>query len=404
MADVQSLLFASAAARVGFVLIFVVACFKSEARQAFRFWTASITGSAVSVLLVYSDPSYPYYPAVRGAVIYTVIGFSMSCVWAGGGIFFGCATAKVRFTIMGFMPGMVYGFTRALGAPPDLVVLLVIATLAYSSATIARLFLRRRQRHYLPSQVLVGVALTAYSVVLAFSAILIAVKLLVPGVIPDTRSAEISLSLFIDQIASVLVYVGLIAMSLEDAQDRIMTLATTDSLTGLANRRGVQEQTAAVISACRRANRPAAVFIADLDHFKSINDRYGHNGGDAVLTEFARRLSAYSRRGQDVTGRWGGEEFLAVVGNMTLADATSFADGFRRHVSETSFDIGNERIAVTVSIGVAAVDCRDPSLGQAVREADEALYDAKRNGRNRVSSHTDNRPTVGRPTAGAAHP
>ncbi len=386
MVDVTTLLFASSTARAGFILIFLIASFKSEARVAFGYWTVSIISSAAALLLIYSDSSYPYFAAGRGTVIYAIVGLSLSSIWAGGRTFFGFGVDKVRFAIMGLFPGLVYGGAHLFGMKPIAAVLLTIATLSFLMAVAARPFLARNRRRYLPSQLLVGAALVAYSVALALSVVLIIVRVRAFGAITQPSMTEIALSLFIDQLMGVLTYVGLIAMSLEDAQVRLKAIALMDPLTGLANRRGVQSRTAALIMACRCAKRPVAVLIVDLDHFKSINDRYGHVSGDMVLKEFADRLSSHCRREQDVTGRWGGEEFLAVLRDTTLEQAIDIAEQLCRRVSETQFDIGGQAIVVTVSIGVAAIDDHISALEHAVKKADEALYDAKRNGRNRVCS------------------
>ncbi|PYE30537.1 diguanylate cyclase (GGDEF)-like protein [Rhizobium sp. PP-F2F-G38] len=384
MIDIHTLLFASVTARTGFILIFLIASFRSEARLAFRFWSASILGSAVGVMLIYSDPNYPYFLAARGMLIYAIIGISLSCIWAGGRVFSGGRVNKAVFAVMGLTPGLVYGGARFLGLVPDIVVLLTIVTLVASTAIAARAFLARKRAGYLPSQLLVSVALSTYSLALTASLVMIAFRLLTPGGVPDLQAADISLALFIDQLTSVLIYVGLVSMSLEDVQARMKELATTDPLTGLANRRGVQEQTSALIAACNRAKRPLSVLIADLDHFKSINDHYGHDCGDMVLREFARRMSCLCRRGQDVTGRWGGEEFLVVLSDMTPAEAVCFAEQLLKRISEELFDIGKQKIAVTVSIGVAGFCSGVTPLAVAVTAADEALYEAKRNGRNCV--------------------
>jgi diguanylate cyclase (GGDEF)-like protein len=372
------------------MIIFIIASFRSEARVAFRFWTASIFGSSIGMLLIYSDPHYPYFLATRWMGIYIIIGFSLSCLWAGGHAFFGRTVDKAGFALMGLVPGIVYGSARTFNLLPDMAVALTIVTLTAFTAVGAYPFIRKRRRRYLPSQLLVGFALSSYSIALAASFVLIVVRLLVSGTVPAPGVSDITLALCIDQLMSVLVYVGLVAMSLEDVQIRMKELATTDPLSGLANRRGVQDRASDVIGACRRANRPMAVLIMDLDHFKSINDRYGHDGGDIVLKEFARRLSLHCRRDHDVTGRWGGEEFLALLNNMTLLEAVAFAERFCHSVSEEPFNIGDQEFNVTVSIGVAEIDRRAPCLDQTLKAADEALYEAKRRGRNRVHSFETN--------------
>lgn len=389
MVDIPTLLFASFTARTGFIVIFLIASFRSEARIAFRFWSASILGSMVGVLLMYSDPHYPYFPPARGTVIYIILGLSLSSVWAGGCAFFARRASQVRFVVMGLVPGLVYGGASAVGTPPDLVVMLTMATLVGSSATAAGTFLIRGGRRYLPSQLLVGLALAAYSVALVASIIVMALRILMPGPGSGPQTLDAFLPLLIDQLMSVLTYVGLFAMSLEDVQMRMKELATTDPLTGLANRRGVQEKTSPLIGANLRAKRPMVAMMVDLDHFKAINDRYGHDCGDAVLREFARRLAAHCQRIQDVTGRWGGEEFLAVLCDMTLAEAVRFAERLCLRVSEEPFDIGEQKIPVTVSIGVAEIVTDAAPLDQAVRKADAALYEAKRSGRNRVRGYDD---------------
>lgn len=386
MLDLQALLLASAAARIGFILIFMVESFRSEARLAFRFWTASVFSSTVGLLLLYQDPQYPYLPADRGAVIYGIFGFSLACFWAGGRLFFGRAVHWLRFAIAGAIPGLTYGTAHSLGCRPGLVLLLALATMVLTTAHGAQPYLVRSGRRYLPSQLLVGLAMASYSLVMAGSVLLLSLEILSPGMLPGDPMSQIAPAVFIDQFMSVLTYVGLIAMSLEHIQSRIKELAILDPLTGLANRRGVQEGAAALIAACQRAGRPMAVLIADIDHFKSVNDRYGHNSGDAVLREFGRRLVALSRREQDVVGRWGGEEFLLVLDDMSLRDATVFAERLRQQVAEVPFDIGDQSITVTVSIGIAWIDIPPPPLEQAVRRADAALYDAKRGGRNRVQT------------------
>lgn len=391
MIETYTLLFASVSARVGFIIIFMIASFRSEARVAFRFWTASIFASSIGVLLIYSDPHYPYFPAVRGMWIYIIIGFSLSCLWAGGHAFFGRTVQKAGFALMGLVPGIVYGSARIVDLSPDVAVALTIASLTAFTAAGAYPFVRgRRHRRYLPSQLLVGVALSAYAIALATSFVLIVVRLIVSGAVPTPGASDIALALFIDQLMSVLVYVGLVAMSLEDVQMRMKQLATIDPLSGLANRRGVQERASEVIEACGRANRPMAVLIMDLDHFKSVNDRYGHDGGDTVLKEFASRLSMHCRRNHDVTGRWGGEEFIVLLKDTTMLEAVAFAERFCRDVSVEPFIVEYQAFHVTVSIGVAEIDLSTPRFDQTLKAADEALYEAKRRGRNRVhSSRTD---------------
>jgi diguanylate cyclase (GGDEF)-like protein/PAS domain S-box-containing protein len=175
------------------------------------------------------------------------------------------------------------------------------------------------------------------------------------------------------------------ARLLEELADQ----ARTDALTALANRRHASETLAAEVERARRYGRPLAVVLFDLDHFKNVNDDLGHAAGDAVLRCFGDVLRA-NARGTDVVARWGGEEFLAILHEADLDAASAFADRVRGALSSTQplarFSSDDERRTVTVSAGVAAMrpgEEIDPDA--LVRRADEALYDAKESGRDRVA-------------------
>ncbi|MFA7268673.1 MAG: diguanylate cyclase [Sterolibacterium sp.] len=161
-------------------------------------------------------------------------------------------------------------------------------------------------------------------------------------------------------------------------------LATTDPLTGLPNRRHfidrLEEELARVL---RLEGQNAAVLMLDLDHFKQVNDTYGHAVGDALLKHFAALLREGLRK-IDTGGRVGGEEFAIILPGADLAAARVFAERLRRKVAETPATQENQIIPMTVSIGISAVNASDASPDAALLRADEALYRAKNAGRNRV--------------------
>ena len=160
-------------------------------------------------------------------------------------------------------------------------------------------------------------------------------------------------------------------------QVELITLATTDSLTGLLTRRAFVEAAERMV---RRVDSGHffSVLICDLDKFKSINDTYGHEIGDLVL----RKVSEEARLTDVPIGRLGGEEIAFLV-NARLEDAVEFAECFRQSVSGLAIRGGNQTIAITCSIGVAEWESGD-TLDSLLRRADVALYEAKRSGRNRV--------------------
>jgi diguanylate cyclase (GGDEF)-like protein len=157
--------------------------------------------------------------------------------------------------------------------------------------------------------------------------------------------------------------------------------ATTDPLTGVLNRRGFFEATGEVMESNRAGMTPVSLLAFDLDRFKSINDRFGHDGGDAVLEMFAEVVRK-TMRASDVIGRLGGEEFVAMVSG-TLAEAAVAAERVRSAFAAAEIVLEGQRIPATVSIGIA---CGSPlaAVETLITRADVALYRAKANGRNRI--------------------
>lgn len=169
------------------------------------------------------------------------------------------------------------------------------------------------------------------------------------------------------------------------ARELLRMQATHDPLTGLFNRAAILEALEREVVRSNREKHPMAVIMADLDHFKAINDTHGHQAGDAVLQEMSHRMQA-SFRAYDSVGRYGGEEFLIVVPNSELVLAFELAERLRQNISAQPVSFDQVTIPVTVSLGVAGSTAERNQPAQLLRYADEALYAAKRNGRNRVES------------------
>jgi diguanylate cyclase (GGDEF)-like protein len=160
-------------------------------------------------------------------------------------------------------------------------------------------------------------------------------------------------------------------------------LARTDALTGLANRRAFDEAAEQEVERARRYNTPLALVMADLDHFKAINDRHGHHIGDRVLQHFAHVLSE-SVRNIDLVGRWGGEEFAILMPGTDLEEAAQVAERMRQAILAAVPPLDDHECAYTASFGVAAFRVDTPTMVSLLGRADTALYRAKENGRNRV--------------------
>jgi two-component system cell cycle response regulator len=167
--------------------------------------------------------------------------------------------------------------------------------------------------------------------------------------------------------------------------DNSLELAVTDTLTGLHNRRFMTSQAGALVQRASEGGEPVSALLVDIDHFKRINDTFGHDVGDEVLKEFALRL-ATNVRGVDLACRYGGEEFVVIMPDTALSDALRIAERLRLHVAGTPFRApGLESpLSVTISVGVACTDGAYDSPEALLKRADEAVYEAKAHGRNQV--------------------
>ena len=162
-------------------------------------------------------------------------------------------------------------------------------------------------------------------------------------------------------------------------------MAVTDGLTGLHNRRYLDSHLETLFDRAVSRRRPLSLMITDLDRFKSINDAHGHDGGDDVLREFAKRLRK-NVRGIDLACRFGGEEFVVVMPDTEPHIAEKVAERIRAEIEKTPFSIGRSgaAIPVTVSVGVSSLLRGPDSVADLMKRADVALYEAKSGGRNRV--------------------
>ena len=172
--------------------------------------------------------------------------------------------------------------------------------------------------------------------------------------------------------------------SLIQAREELRDLAMHDALTRLLNRRAIMDFLAAELGRAAREQKPVTVMMVDIDHFKSVNDRFGHPAGDGVLCEVSKRLRT-SIRTYDNVGRFGGEEFLVVAPGCDAPSGLAQAERLREIVGTEPVSIKDISIHATVSVGVASShDLKPEHMEALLSAADKALYRAKENGRNRV--------------------
>jgi diguanylate cyclase (GGDEF)-like protein len=175
--------------------------------------------------------------------------------------------------------------------------------------------------------------------------------------------------------------------------DALERLACVDGLTGLNNRRHFLVLAETEWSRFKRYGRPLAALVIDIDHFKAVNDTYGHDAGDEVIKAVAEVLRTHKRT-SDIVGRLGGEEFVLLLPEATLDKALAAGERFRQLIADCAIVASGRRITVTISVGASVARADQKGFGEVLKEADIALYEAKRSGRNRVCRFDPDRPAT----------
>jgi diguanylate cyclase (GGDEF)-like protein len=170
--------------------------------------------------------------------------------------------------------------------------------------------------------------------------------------------------------------------------EQLEKLATTDGLTGLVNRRQFIALAEVELARFRRYRRPVSMLLLDIDDFKAINDRFGHDVGDRMIVHVAM-LCDENKRTADVVARVGGEEFAVLLPETDLESSSAVAERLRHLVSTRPLEAGGDQVSVTVSVGVAEFDPTMTGVSDLIKLADRMLYRAKRAGRNRIASVID---------------
>jgi diguanylate cyclase (GGDEF)-like protein len=175
--------------------------------------------------------------------------------------------------------------------------------------------------------------------------------------------------------------------------DALEQLASVDGMTGLNNRRHFHVLAESEWSRFKRYGRPLALLMIDIDLFKSINDSYGHDAGDAVIRSVAQILQN-QKRASDIAARLGGEEFALILPEATLDSAMAAAERLRQLVADCVISFEDRPISVTISVGVSACRADTAGIDELLKQADVALYEAKRTGRNRVCRFDPDKPAA----------
>ncbi|MGE5894672.1 MAG: GGDEF domain-containing protein [bacterium] len=174
-------------------------------------------------------------------------------------------------------------------------------------------------------------------------------------------------------------------LTLRQKLEELQGLALLDPLTKLGNRRYIETSLLGRLEAMSRYGWPFGILFIDIDHFKNINDNYGHEMGDRVLNMVGKTMSN-TLRSFDLLGRWGGEEFIAILMNVNNDQLCSIANRYRSLVEQSSISVGTDLVRVTVSIGATLAESTD-TVGSLVGRADRLMYQSKKSGRNHISIH-----------------
>lgn len=269
-----------------------------------------------------------------------------------------------------------------LDMPRDSVVRATLYQLPYFFAQLLAVttILRGRQHQLLDLALMVLLAVSA----LQFLSKPVLAALIGSGTSPQDYITSTYAAISLSVGAVLLIANGLLMLLIivRDAMAEMTARSETDTLSGLFNRRGFEVRANKLLTTALRAGVPGAMVVADLDHFKAINDSYGHAAGDRVIVAFADVVSA-SADARAVSGRVGGEEFAVFIPGANLTAARLYAEGVRSSFASLSIaNLGPER-RVSASLGVAQL-CSGDSLSDLLRRADAALYEAKKTGRDRV--------------------
>lgn len=231
------------------------------------------------------------------------------------------------------------------------------------------------------SQIMTSLALGAQSV---YYLVLATAVFSLPPI--DKPLAQVSVYgwiFLIPMLLSIVVVFGIVLLVNQTIATRLQESARRDLLTEALTRRAMEEVAADELARSRRHNLPLSLLLLDIDHFKLVNDQYGHAAGDAALRQFAAAVRRCLRR-EDVFGRLGGEEFCALLPSTAVGGAAQLAERIRQSVANLAVEAGGHRLSLKVSVGVASLDAQGGNWDELVNQADRAMYAAKRAGRNRV--------------------
>ncbi len=317
----ETLYLASGISRCTFLVVFLATVISQPDERCLKHWLTALVASAAGSLCMSLSPSYPIAPFPLSLITTTLFFSSLSLSWSGLRIFYQRSVDIRALILISVTPGALLLAMLWLDVSQTLQLAMIFFVTAIMTA-LAVVEILRPPRKRILSQYVVALAFSIYFIVLFIPLVMLVTGRMSLDMMVSGRAA-----IMVDQVLSILIYFGFIAMTSERSSITLKRLSETDQLTGLANRRAVQNVLKKQETSCL-TDQVLSVIIIDLDHFKSVNDQLGHEAGDNVLRQFAQHLLAITRK-QDMPVRWGGEEFLIMLPDTCLEEAAAMAERLR---------------------------------------------------------------------------
>jgi diguanylate cyclase (GGDEF)-like protein len=374
--DIRTFMLVLGIGNIGFAMLMAGYARTAAANPAMRLWAWAKLVLGCAHLLGWARPDLPYLGVAVAANTALILGSAVEV--AAYCTFFGFASWKrVLYPCSALALLVLHGARFSHASPNDLVVLMSMIIALFSGA-MAWILLRPSAGHSLLRRV-IGINDGIFAVAMGLRACTGIVQghlsIFTPGVVQSATYLAGYLLMIVNGF-------GFLLLCKEKDDQQMALLATIDSLTGLVNRRAFFERTDSARLLATRLRSPIALMMIDIDHFKRLNDRFGHATGDEALRVFAA-TAKQALRDHDIMGRLGGEEFALVLPGTDLEGAAQAAERLRQAVAAALLPTSDSQYSMTVSIGVVVIDPNE-HINSALARADHALYAAKSGGRDRI--------------------
>ena len=377
MIDIRTFMLVLAIGNIGFAVLMAGYARTAADNPATRMWAWAKLVQGCAHLLGWLRPDLPYLGVTIAANTTLILGSAVEL--AAYCTFFGFARWKRVLYPCSALALLIFHSARFSHAAPNELVILMSTIIALFSVAMAWILLRPGAGHSLLRRI-IGVNDLLFAAAMGYRAYTgIAhghLAVFAPGAVQSATYLAGYLLLIVNGF-------GFLLLCKEKDDQKMALLATIDSLTGLVNRRAFFERTDSARLLATRLRSPIALMMMDIDHFKRLNDRFGHATGDEALCVFAA-TARQALRDHDIMGRLGGEEFALVLPGTDLEGAVQAAERLRQAVAAAVLPTSGGQYGMTISIGVVVIDPNE-HINSALARADHALYAAKSGGRDRVA-------------------